>query len=87
MSDVRSWRNVETLDDLPDGFDLEKAVEDTLDWFTDRRGVPSQEFIDRFVRDHGGSGYDPSDWDLDSYDSPVARAILREARRQKREQG
>lgn len=86
--DVRTWRNVAEVADLRmDDETLEKNVADCVDgWFGDRRGIPVEDFIDRFVRDYGGDGYGPDDWDMDSYDSPAARHLLRLARRYKREQ-
>lgn len=82
--DSRSWKLLVEEEDVTDEI-LEHAL-DCLDWFQDRKGLSTQDFIDRLAQSYGGSGYDPDNWDIDSYDNPAVRKIMRVARRAKREQ-
>jgi len=84
MVDTRTWRILETEDDVTP--EMEKEIEECLDYFHDRRTLPTEEFIDTFCKGWGGSGYSPTDWDLDSYINPAAKKIMRIARRLKREE-
>jgi len=60
-------------------------IQDTLEgWFGDRRTVPEEEFIDRLVKDHGGS-YSKTPFEIEEYDSPAARRLLSRARKIKKE--
>ncbi len=84
MSDERNWRNLHEVEDLP--ADIDTCIEETLGWFTERKTVPPEAFIDQLCKTYGGSGEGPDDWDMDAYDSPAAREILRRARKLKREE-
>lgn len=74
----QTWRILREADD-------EQAIEETLDWFPEGEPMPTEEFIDRLCKDNGGNGDGPDDWDIDSYDSPAARKIIRIARQKRRE--
>jgi hypothetical protein len=54
-----------------------------LDFFWDQKGLGTEEFIDK-LSDTYGLGSTPP-WELDSYDSPAARKIMRIARSARRE--
>ena len=60
-------------------------IQDTLEgWFGDRRTVPEEDFIDRLVKDHGGS-YARTPFEIENYDSPASRRLLSRARKIKKE--
>ena len=67
-------------DDVTD--EVLAQIPDCLEWYSDRRTVPAEDFIDKFSDTYGYP-----EWELDNYDSPAARKILKEARRLKREEG
>lgn len=54
-------------------------LEGALEWFADKRGVPTEGFIDRLC----GSSATP--YDLGAYDNEAARRLLSRARKIKRE--
>ena len=70
----------------------DQAIEETLGWFEEQRGVPGNDFLDRLIKAYGEPSYDFEKhryglgFDLDSYDNDAARSILRRARRIKKEQ-
>lgn len=68
---------LEAADDVTP--EIEQHVRDTVDWFEDEPTMPTDEFIDRLCNTYGGEG-----WDLESYDNPAARKIMRIARQEKR---
>ena len=49
------------------------SIPDCLEWFQERRTLPTEDFIDR-LSDTYGYHADPP-WELDNYDSPAARKI------------
>ena len=89
IRDERTWRNVTEVADLPLLADEEAFLDRIADcvdgWFGERKTIPTEDFLDRFIRANQGDGYGPDDWDLDRYDSPVAKAILAAARKYRRE--
>lgn len=83
MSDERNWRVLVTEEDVTP--EIEAFVEETVDWFDDERTMPTEEFIDRLCKTYGGDGRGEADFDLDQYDNPAARKIMRIARRIRKE--
>jgi hypothetical protein len=67
-----------------DEYVTDQYIEETLGWFEDKRGVPTEDFIDRLCDEQGAYADQP--YDLDNYDNDAARRILSRARRIKREQ-
>jgi hypothetical protein len=74
---VDEIRNLVSIEDA-DEFVTDLMLDETLDWFEDDRGVPTEEFIDRLCTTYADA------WDIDNYDSPAARRILSRARKIKR---
>lgn len=70
-------------DDVDDA--ILAAVADTVDTWPDDEPLSTEAFVDALCKWHGGSGYSPDDFDVDSYDNPATRKIMREARRLRRE--
>lgn len=63
------------------GHVLRLAVDCVEDWFTEGFSIPVDDFIDRLCDDYlNAEGYD-----IEQYDSPAVRKIMREARQAKRE--
>jgi hypothetical protein len=58
--------------------EVEAAVRECVDWFTDGP-MSVEDFIDRLCDDYGIG------WELEKYDCPAARKIMRIARVEKRE--
>lgn len=54
------------------------SVEDCVDWF-EEGPMPTEEFIDRLCQSYGDG------WDIEAYDSPAVRKIMRVARQSKRD--
>lgn len=79
----RSWRVLREAEDVTP--EIEEFVRQTVDWFDDEPTMGTQEFIDRLCKTYGGSGESVDDFDLDNYDSPAARRIMRIARAERRE--
>ncbi len=50
------------------------AAEETLDWF-EGEPMPTEAFIDRLCDDYG------HEWDIENYDCPAVRKIMRHARK------
>jgi len=71
-------RTKEQADELVSDDDIEGA----LGWFTDKRGVPAEEFMDRLC-----PGYLPDGrrYEVDNFEDPAAKRILSRARKIKRE--
>lgn len=78
MTDDRNWRVLRTVEDVTP--DIEQAVEDLVGTLDEDAPLRSQEFLDDLCKFYGGSGYDPTDFDLDAYDSAAAKRILALAR-------
>jgi hypothetical protein len=57
--------------------DIRALIPETVDWFEGERTMPTQDFIDRFCQ--GADG-----WDIESYDNPAVRLIMRLAREERR---
>jgi hypothetical protein len=55
--------------------EIERDIANAVEWFDDSPTMGTQEFIDRLCKTYGGE-----DYDLDSYDNPAARKIMRVAR-------
>ena len=53
-------------------------VEGFVEWFEDEPTMSSEDFIDRMFK------Y-PSRWDIEDYDNPAARKIMRHARKIRKE--
>lgn len=80
MTDDR-WANLKTLQTEEDVTpEIEAHVAEAVEWFDDEEKMPTEDFIDRLCKDYGGT-----DWDLDQYDNPAARKIMRIARRIRRD--
>lgn len=79
----RKWRILHDADDVTP--EIEAHIRDCVDWFDGEPTMGQQEFIDRLCKSYGGSGENQDDFDLDSYDSPAARRIMRIARAERRE--
>lgn len=62
------------------GPDVLASVDEAVDWFADERAMPTEEFIDRLCKSYG------TDWDIEDYDTPAVRKIMRRARQVRREQ-
>lgn len=65
----------------------DKEIEDALGWFTEKRGLPADEFFDRLFPRYSGP-VNPTTGetlDLDQMDNPAAKALLKRARKMKRE--
>lgn len=64
----------------------DKEIESTLEWFTDKRGVPADEFFDRLFSRSGPKNPTTGDTlDLTQMDNPAAKNLLKRARKMKRE--
>lgn len=81
--EATSWRVLREAEDVTP--DVEALVRECVDWFEDEPTMGTQEFIDRLCKTYGGAGYSPDDFDLDNYDSPAARRIMRIARAERKE--
>jgi hypothetical protein len=46
------------------------------DWFADEPGVPTEDFVDRYSTDY----LNDEGWDIENYDCPAVRKIMRHAR-------
>jgi hypothetical protein len=79
VTETRQTRTLREEEDVTE--EVLAAIPDALEWFEDRRSLPTEEFIDRFSDTYGYP-----EWELDNYDSPAARKVLREARRIRKEQ-
>lgn len=55
--------------------EIESAIEDCLDWFTDQARLNTEEFIDRLCDSYGGDT-----WDIENYHTPAVRRIMKLAR-------
>lgn len=80
----RTWRIIRDADDVTEEME-EQAADLAASNYADRGRLPTEEFIDAFCRFYGGTGYDPGDWDIEGYDSPAVRKIMRAARDAHRE--
>lgn len=69
-------RILETAADVDE--QVVEAINETLDWFDGERGLNTEEFIDRLCGD--GSAFD-----IENYDNPATRKIMRLAREARRE--
>jgi len=83
MNEERSWKILQEADDVTP--QIEADLESCVDWFVDEPTMGTQEFIDRLCQTYGGSGWREGDYDLDRYDSPAARKIMRLARKIRKE--
>lgn len=54
--------------------EIEAAIIETLGWFEDEARLSTQEFIDRLCDTYADT------WDIESYDNPAVRKIMRIAR-------
>jgi hypothetical protein len=54
--------------------EIEALLPDVVDWF-DGDPMPTEEFIDRLCKDYADG------WDIENYDTPAVRKIMRIARR------
>lgn len=75
--DTSHLRILETEADVTD--DILASVDECVDWFDDERTMPTEEFIDRLCDSYGAG------WDIESYDNPAVRKIMRRARQIRRE--
>jgi len=67
---------LETADDVTP--DVLARAEETVDWFDNEPTMPTEDFLDRmFRRDR--------EYDLEEYDNPAARTIMRHARKIRRD--
>ena len=80
---TETWKILKSADDVTP--EIEQHVVSCVEWFEDSPTMGVTEFIDRLCKTYGGSGYDDGDYDLDSYDSPAARKIMRLARKTRKE--
>jgi hypothetical protein len=71
MQDQRTDRILEAAAEVTP--EILQAVEDTLDWF-DGEPLRTEEFIDRLCETYRDG------WDIESYDTPAVRKIMRHAR-------
>jgi hypothetical protein len=71
---------LQTADDVTP--EIEKCIEECLDWFDNEARLSTEDFIDRLCNTYGGE-----DFDLDSYDNEAARKIMRIARQLRKERG
>ncbi len=69
---------LETADDVTP--DVEKWITFCVDWFDSEPTMGVQEFIDRFCETYGDGQFD-----IESYDNPAVRKIMRLAREDRRE--
>lgn len=60
--------------------EVEKDIEDCVEWYDGSPTMPLQDFIDRLCNTYGGE-----DYDLENYDNPAARRIMSIARRIRKE--
>lgn len=60
--------------------DILAHVEDCLGFFEGERGLNTEEFIDRLCNTYGGD-----DFDIENYDNPAVRKIMRHARETRKE--
>lgn len=74
---MSEWHNLHRAEDVTE--EMLASVDDCLDFFEGER-LSTVEFIDRFA-----TIYLPKRWDIEEYDSPASRKIMREARRLRRE--
>lgn len=81
--DGRTYRLLEEAGDVDE--EILAAIENCLDWFPEGEPMPTEEFIDRLCKTYGSPSFDKPGFDLDQYDNPAARKIMREARRMRRE--
>jgi hypothetical protein len=61
--------------------DILASVEECVDWFDDERTMPTEAFVDRLCSAYSNG------WDIESYDNPAVRKIMRRARQIRREMG
>lgn len=73
MEGVDELKILVTVDDLPDN--INRAIEETLGWFDDEPRLNGEEFIDRLCKTYADG------WDIESYDNPAVREILKRARK------
>lgn len=83
QTEEKKWRMLKTADDITPEIkqDIAACVEG---WFLDEP-MPAEDFLDKLCDHFGGSGRDDRSYDLDHYDNEAARAIMRIARRIRRE--
>lgn len=78
LADHDRLRLLETVDDVTP--DVLAAAEETLDWFDDEPRMSTEDFIDRLCAQPLAQG-----WDIEVYDNPAVRKIMRHARALRRE--
>jgi hypothetical protein len=60
----------------------DEDISDALDWFADKRGVPTEDFMDRLC----GNRYDGRPGiEVEDFGDPAAKRLLSRARKLKRE--
>jgi hypothetical protein len=59
--------------------DILTSVDECVDWFDDEPSMPTEEFIDRLCTTYAVG------WDIESYDNPAVRKIMRRARQVRKE--
>jgi len=57
-----------------------ESVRECVEWFDDEPTMVTEDFIDRLCDSYGGD-----DFDIENYDNPAVRKIMREARAIRRE--
>ena len=58
--------------------DVLALADEAVEWFEDEDTMPTEDFLDRMFKHPHGT-------DLEDYDNPAARAIMRHARKQWRD--
>lgn len=72
------FRVLETEADVTDA--ILALVDECVDWFDNEPTMPTEAFIDRLCATYGAIT-----WDIESYDNPAVRKIMRRARGVRRE--
>jgi hypothetical protein len=79
------YRQLKTADEV-DRYISDDDLNSAIDWFDDRRGMPTDEFLDRLFPRYGSLKDEAgAELDLTDMDNPAARRIMSRARALRKE--